>query len=858
MATRKMGSKRAPQRRQGPAPRNIKVSSKGRPSFPAALIPVSIDKFGYLLAGLVVILAGLLALQNYNYLLQPGTPLIHNDIPPLQTDNIFRHLPPGIVWFGFAALIFSWRLIPQVPESARDISPRTARVLFWFFMGLGAYLRFENPTDPVCFFWDDHYIHTSDIRNIIDFHQFYFLFPSGDREPLFPYFTALLWVLLPNLKGLIIMLVSNTLIDLAALWIFYLLGKEIGGRRMGIVLLAMGAICKTMVMVTKFEYGNDTCVLGGALAILFFLRLLKKPDLKHFVEWGLALGFGGYTYVPFRPWMPVVLGAAWLWVFHDPKERRMDPYRVLLGPVLLAAWAFLFLYKNSFLPENNGFIKFLAGPFAILMGLAFAAAYVQLFRAERKKGFSKLLGWATGAFVTALVMVPMYIQPHYSSHVADISAFSPIYTEKGQGWAKIWENIIFTEKLFFGQVLHVSRLPAIGDSLYEYMVAACGLLGLSYFIARPRWISTFVASLFLVSAIPGILSNGPHSFRYVACDVPLLVVGAWGVNRFWLAALQVKPSQIVNLACAFVLLAGLAWEQDRNHWLIWQWMSQKAPCPIVWDQYQKELPDHDVYTVEMNPGFYTCGLDILAEGSDLHQATASNSIDLASDEKPKDLAIIVCGGDKSTQQKIEQEFPGTQWKKRYIFWQVPEEVPYLWWTEIPYDRIPIGGNAYFHTRRMQGPSWRRRCYGHYGLARGLVIYEDRVVHWNDDMPPPQYTDWSNSMRVEGDWKVTSTGTYTLGINTPDVLKLYVDGKEVLRVAPNEGAKDKTCKVNLDAGVHHVEMAFAFNIVHQVPRVTVLAPGSPVAIPLDDLTAAQAPAPQTSGVETAVLTPTGAR
>jgi hypothetical protein len=855
MKTRKNHSKAKARRGKGrPVPKKLPQSRPTDGKTLPASASLGVGIFGYLLAAWVVILAGLFALHNYNYLLQPGTPLIHNDIPPLQTDNLFQHLPAWIVWVGFAALVYLWRFVPAAPEDGRDISPWTARVLFWFFMGLGAFLRFEKPEDPVCFFWDDHYIHTSDIRNILDFHQFYFLFPSGFREPLFPYFTALLWTLMPHLTGLIVMLISNTLIDLAALWVFYLVGKEIGGRRMGIILLAMGAICKTMVMVTKFEYGNDTCVLGGALAILFFLRVLKKPDWKHFVQWGLALGFGGYTYVPFRPWMPVFLGAAWLWVFNDPKERRMTAPRAILGPGLLAAWAFLFLYKNSFLPEGNGLINFLSGPVVgILSGLALAWSFFQLFREDQKKGFSKLFGWAVGAVVTALVMTPMYLQPHYSSHVSDISAFSPIYTEKGKGWDKILENIVFTGQLFFGQVLHVSRLPAIGDSLYEYMVAACGLLGLSYFVARPRWISTFIASLFLVSAVPGILSNGPHSFRYVACDVPLLIVGAWGVNRLWLAALQVKATQAVNLACALVLLAGLSWEGERNHWLLWQWMGQKAPCPLVWDQYQKEMPDHYVYTVACNPGFYTCGLDILADDSDLHEAAPSNSIDLAPDEKPKDLAILVYGQDKATQQKVEEEFPGVQWNKRLIFWQGPQEVPYLWWADIPYDRIPVGGDAFFHTQRMSGPSWRRRCYGHYGLARGLVIWEDRVVHWNDEMPPPQFTDWSNSMRVVGDWNVTTAGTYTLGTYTPDTLKLYVDGKQVLAVAPGEALHNKAAQVHLDAGSHHVEMAFAFNTVHQVPQVTVLAPGSPVPIPLDDLTASQAPSSPAAAPDAALGT-----
>ncbi len=253
-----------------------------------------------------------------------------------------------------------------------------------------------------------------------------------------------------------------------------------------------------------------TAVLASAAATLFFLRLLKKPDLVHFLEWGAALGFGAYAYVPFRPWVPVFLGGAWLWVLSDAKERKADPYRIVLGPGLLAAWAFLFIYKNSFLPETSRWVRFLAGPGALIVGLALALSYVKLFLAEKDKGFSKLFGWATGALLTALIMAPFYLHPHYSEHVADISAFSSKFTEPGPGWAKVRENTSFTFKLLFGQVDHVSRMPAIGDSLfYEFMVAACALWGQPALSPRPQWLSAFIVSLFFVSTVAGIPSTAP-------------------------------------------------------------------------------------------------------------------------------------------------------------------------------------------------------------------------------------------------------------------------------------------------------------------------------------------------------------
>ena len=278
----------------------------------------------------------LLSLPNFNIMV-PGIKL------PLLLQI---HLTLFLV-ISFFAMVYFWRKIPSVPENQNDISPWVARAFFWFFILLAAYLRLFDIYRTGSSVWDDHYIHTSDIRAVIDFQWRPFLFPSGQREPLFPYFTALLWLFSPATPGLGIMQISNTLIDLTALWLFYLLGKEIVGRRLGLIFMGIGSISKIMIETTKDQVGVDTCVVGGAVALLFTLRFLKKTDMKHAIEWGVALGFGAYTYVPMRPWMPVLLGLVWLWIFSDKKEKHFEFYRIILGPGLLLVWAFLFVYKRS-------------------------------------------------------------------------------------------------------------------------------------------------------------------------------------------------------------------------------------------------------------------------------------------------------------------------------------------------------------------------------------------------------------------------------------------------------------------------------------------------------------------------------
>lgn len=528
----------APKKTMKPVRRSLKArGSKAKSSrTPKASLrgekTLSLEFVAYLALAWGLILAGLLALPNYNWLLPAGNP--------------FAQLPTKVLlWSGFLGLVFLWRFVPEVPLDGWDLSPRVARFWFWVFLAVGAYLRLDHPNQPVGGFWDDHYIVTSDIRNILDYHERPLLFPSGWREPLFPYFTAILWALIPSANGVFIVHLSSALVDLTTLWILYLIGKEIGGRRMGLVLMGMGAICKAYISPCIFGYGINTTVLGCALVFLFFLRVLRKPDLLHFLEWGAALGVAGYVYAPYRPWTPVMLGIVWLWVFWDAKERKFDPFRVVLAGIL-GAWAFIFIYVNAFLPPENFLVKFFTGPIGVLLVVAgILFALFQTFQKEHKKGLSKLFGWACAALLAAFMMIPLFLHPHYSSHTSDISVFSKYYAQTpADGWRQLRENITFSVGLMYGYVVDVAQCPMKGDCVFDFWAAACGLLGLSYFVSRPRWVPAFVVLLYGVSMVPFILSHAPHSFRLMAVYVPIFLTAGWGVNRLWVAVLQNREPEM--------------------------------------------------------------------------------------------------------------------------------------------------------------------------------------------------------------------------------------------------------------------------------------------------------------------------
>ncbi|HXL73958.1 MAG TPA: hypothetical protein VN963_10080, partial [bacterium] len=133
---------------------------------------------------------------------------------------------------------------------------------------------------------------------------------------------------------------------------------------------------------------------------------------------------------------------------------------------------------------------------------------------------------------------------------------------------------------------------------------------------------------------------------------------------------------------------------------------------------------------------------------------------------------------------------------------------------------------------MQPGTWLRRCYGRYGMGRGLILYEDRVSLWNDNLPPHDKIDWNNTMRISGDWNVKTSGDYLFKVPTANVTWFYVDGKKIINVPTGNNMFYGSEKINLNKGIHHVEMITNFSWEHQVPKVLVMPPNSSTEIPFD--------------------------
>jgi hypothetical protein len=403
-----------------------------------------------------------------------------------------------------------------------------------------------------------------------------------------------------------------------------------------------------------------------------------------------------------------------------------------------------------------------------------------------------------------------------------------------------WNNLFSVLPLFFGPTGFPMCFPGAGDSMYGFFEAALGLLGLAYFVARPSLEKFFIFVLFWVGWVPGVLSNAPYPLRYLTCDVTLFLTGAWGLNRLWLAALQVKNTKLLNALFAAAVLACGVWQLSVNFNLYQQWMANRGPNPLVDDVIQQELPNHRVYLVYYNDNFWTIVQDLLCDGREVYRTEDTNSIDLLPGQTGKDLAILVYAQDIKTQKRLEQEFPGLAWKKWKLFFTNPEGGDYTYCMEVPFDRLKQDEKDYFHVRFVSPWSWTRRYYGQYGMGRGLIRHEDHTAHWNDALLDKDMVDLNRSIRIEGDWNVKTEGDYTFSVQTENVYWLILDHKKIIDIPRYEAGPLGTATVYLKPGVHHVEVVNSCSQWKGVTSVMVKAPGASQTVSLDDLAASTAP------------------
>ncbi len=185
----------------------------------------------------------------------------------------------------------------------------------------------------------DHAEKLTDVYDIMQ-GQFSIYFPRNTgREPLYIYLSALVaaWFTGTSFLTLKIVAVMGGLLTLPYI---YLLGKEFGSERIGLLAVLFAGIGYWPSVIERFGLRISFYPLFAAPTLYYIIRGLRRENRNDFILAGVALGLGLNGYTPFRimPFVVVALFGVYLLHVRDMQARKRA--LIWLGLLAFTSWVF--------------------------------------------------------------------------------------------------------------------------------------------------------------------------------------------------------------------------------------------------------------------------------------------------------------------------------------------------------------------------------------------------------------------------------------------------------------------------------------------------------------------------------------
>jgi hypothetical protein len=774
-----------------------------------------------------------------------------------------------VLWLG---LVIYFRRFP-VTVAGPDFSSKTARILLLVILALGAFMRLYQGVTPAGYYGEDPAAEIQSERHLVDLNDFRngFVFQAiGAHEPFFAYFSIFLWKLLPSMTSLMDQRMTGVLIDLAVIWILYLIGKELGGRRTGIWIAAMGALSKPLILKSLQGMYVMSLSLGVAVALLFFLRLVRKPTLYRFLQWGGALSLGIYTFSPFRPLVPffIFVAFAWVWYREEKKETFEGPARLLMG-VTAGLFLLYFLYANNII-SRVGWIFFyndlvIYGLPVLLLVVYFLLALYVLSKTQAHEKEDLWKGWLAGSWLCIILTFPILMNELIQNRLTDL-AFSGNgvllrdFLLRALGQAGIALRILFLG----GNDRLDMFIP--NDTFFGYSEIVLIALGMALWVARPTWEKTVL----VLTAMAGIsmypFMRDPHTGWLIGCIIPLLALGGLGLEGFWAEfSGMFKNGTYSKWGYAF-LIGFLVWtaQEDLNrvyHQWYFKYVSRNRLTELQAQKENKGIPAF--LTPSLNGSWIG---SVLFEGHPIRLLNPSNSLFLGPDDKIPGVNVYLDPGETSIKTQLQGDYPTSRWTDIRSAKESGENIVVAYQCFIPLSDISVYGEKYpglqkkyerllkrhtlypqtplplapiaslFEIRPVASPYWHRSySSGRYGLGFGILDGEDKVVNANDPLPVGVIPD-GEAIQLDSMIRVGKEGKYEVTVKAEGLTKVWVDGKKIFDIPFYYGKKfndeffiepSKTVKktIALEATDHRVRILTCFQKSIRIPDIVVHLKGS---------------------------------
>lgn len=222
-------------------------------------------------------------------------------------------------------------------EGGFNLSISRWALLLVAVLAVVAFFRFSQLAAVPPEMISDHAEKLFDVFDVLN-GQYSIFFPRNTgREPMQFYLTAAVANLFNTGVSFLSLKIGTALIGFFSLIYMYLLGKELGGKWVGLFALLLTGIAYWPNVLARTAL-RFILYPGFVAPVLYHLiRALRRARLNDFLLAGLFMGAGLHGYTPFRIVPLVALGALVIFLLHkpDPEVRR----RVLIGFALMAVVA---------------------------------------------------------------------------------------------------------------------------------------------------------------------------------------------------------------------------------------------------------------------------------------------------------------------------------------------------------------------------------------------------------------------------------------------------------------------------------------------------------------------------------------
>ena len=327
------------------------------------------------------------------------------------------------------------------------------------------------------------------------------------QEPIYLYLCAgMMWLLGGN-QGILPLRLTSALVGLATVGVTYLLGRELWGRRVGLVAAGLLGFSFWQVLLSRDGYRVITQPLLEGITMLLLWRALRNGSRLWYLVAGVSLGLTFYTYLGARafPGVLVLFGVWWLVAKPD-----------------LTPW------PPSFLEEQLS-----PSPYK---GEGRGEGAIASFRSVRRvRGLENVLIFALAALVVAAPLL-QYFSAHPGSFTARIDQVSVFQTDRPL--LNLAKNLV---KL-------LAKFTFRGDALWRYDLAGrpmlVGTVALFFYLGllvalrdtlRRQASSALALCWFITMLLPSFLSldDGTYFSRAMGLVPGVFFFPAVGLVAAW-------------------------------------------------------------------------------------------------------------------------------------------------------------------------------------------------------------------------------------------------------------------------------------------------------------------------------------